>query len=60
MKNEREKLILFWLSFCHLFGAWKIPKIYQKAQCELKCQAVSQLDKVVKKTDNCTSLHEYA
>ena len=30
-----------------MFGAWKIPKNYQKAQCELKCQAVSQLDKVV-------------
>ena len=24
MKNEREKLIFFWLSFCRLFSAWKI------------------------------------
>ena len=23
MKNERKRLILFWLSFCNLFGAWK-------------------------------------
>ena len=23
MKNEREKIILFWLSFCRLFNAWK-------------------------------------
>ena len=27
MKNERERLILFWLSFCSLFGAWKIVGI---------------------------------
>ena len=24
MKNVRKRLILFWLSFCSLFGAWKI------------------------------------
>ena len=24
MKNERERLILFWFSFYSLFGAWKI------------------------------------
>ena len=24
MKNERKRLILSWLSFCSLFGAWKI------------------------------------
>ena len=24
MKNEREKITFFWLSFCHLFSAWKI------------------------------------
>ena len=24
MKNERKRLILFWLNFCSLFGAWKI------------------------------------
>ena len=24
MKNERKSLILFWLSFYSLFGAWKI------------------------------------
>ena len=27
MKNERKRLILFWLSFCSLFGAWKIVGI---------------------------------
>ena len=24
MTNERKELILFWLSFCNLFSAWKI------------------------------------
>ena len=24
MKNERKRLVLFWLSFYSLFGAWKI------------------------------------
>ena len=24
MKNGRKRLILFWLSFCGLFGAWRI------------------------------------
>ena len=24
MKNERKRLILFWLSFYSLFSAWKI------------------------------------
>ena len=24
MKKERKRLILFWLGFCSLFGAWKI------------------------------------
>jgi len=24
MKNEGKRPILFWLSFCSLFGAWKI------------------------------------
>ena len=24
MKSERKRLTLFWLSFCNLFGAWKI------------------------------------
>ena len=24
MKNERKRLVLFWLSFCSLFSAWKI------------------------------------
>ena len=27
MKNERKRLILFWLSFYSLFGAWKIVGI---------------------------------
>ena len=26
MKNERKRLILFWLSFYSLFGAWKIEQ----------------------------------
>ena len=31
MKNLRKRLILFWLRFCLLFGAWKIvmPTIFQ-------------------------------
>ena len=24
MKNERKRLILFWMSFCSMFSAWKI------------------------------------
>ena len=27
LKNERKRLILFWLSFYSLFGAWKIVGI---------------------------------
>ena len=27
MKNWRKRLILFWLSFCSLFGAWKIVEV---------------------------------
>jgi len=27
MKNERKRLILFWLSFYSLFGVWKIVGI---------------------------------
>ena len=30
MKNERKRPILFWLSFCSLFGAWKIVGILFK------------------------------
>ena len=28
MKNERKRLVLFWVSFYSLFGAWKILLCY--------------------------------
>ena len=31
MKNERERLILFWFSFYSLFSAWKIGHNYMAA-----------------------------
>ena len=40
MKNERKELILFWLSFCSLLGAWKIssnlPNTKQAVQTQPK------------------------
>ena len=36
MKNEREKLTLFWLSFCRLFGAWKIVLVRVNEQAGKK------------------------
>ena len=35
-KNEREKLILFWLSFCRLFGAWKVVMVRANEQAGKK------------------------